>query len=75
MAITLLEFHGKNPDTKLVILAGDGHSWKHGIPRQVSRRRDLPMTVFLPETPKLHRGNATRQETDYLWISSFDTAI
>ena len=71
MAINLLKFHDLNPETKLVVLAGDGHSWKHGIPRQMSLRKNIPMAVFLPETAKLHRGNVSQKETDYLWLLSF----
>jgi uncharacterized iron-regulated protein len=71
MAINLLKFHGENPDTKLVVLAGNGHSWKPGIPRQISLRKDLRMAVFLPETTKLHRRNVSQKDTDYLWLLKF----
>jgi hypothetical protein len=49
-------------------LAGDGHSWKPGIPRQILMRKNLPMTVFVPETKKLHRKNVSPLDTDYLWL-------
>ena len=68
MAINLLRFNEENPETKLVILAGDGHSWKPGIPRQVALRKDLRMKVFLPESTKLHRRNVSQKDTDYLWL-------
>lgn len=68
MAINLLRFNEENPETKLVILAGDGHSWKPGIPRQVTLRKDLRMKVFLPESTKLHRRNVSQKDTDYLWL-------
>ena len=71
MAINLLKFHEVNPDIKLVVLAGDGHSWKHGIPRQMSMRKNIPIAVFLPETAKLHRGNVSQKDTDYLWLLKF----
>jgi uncharacterized iron-regulated protein len=71
MAINLLKFTGQNPGTKLVVLAGEGHSWRPGIPRQVSLRKDLPMTVFLPETQKLHRRNVSQKDSDYLWLLKF----
>jgi len=71
MAINLLKFHEQNPGTKLVVLAGDGHSWKPGIPRQISQRRDLSMAVFLPETAKLHRRNVSQGDADYLWLLTF----
>ena len=68
MAINLLEFKEKNTTIKLVVLAGDGHSWKPGIPRQISLRKDIPMTIFLPESLKLNRQNASPADTDYLWV-------
>jgi uncharacterized iron-regulated protein len=71
MAINLLKFHDHNPGTKLVVLAGDGHSWKPGIPQQISLRRDLSMAVFLPESEKLHRRNVSQADTDYLWLLTF----
>ena len=71
MAINLLKFHEQAPETKIVVLAGDGHSWKPGIPRQISQRRDLSMAVFLPETAKLHRRNVSQADTDYLWLLTF----
>jgi len=69
MAINILRFNARNSRAKFVILAGDGHSWKPGIPRQISLRKDLQVTVFLPESPKLNRKNATQNDTDYLWLS------
>jgi uncharacterized iron-regulated protein len=71
MALNLLKFLDQNPVTKLVVLAGDGHSWKPGIPRQVALRRDLSMAVFIPETAKLHRRNVSQADTDYLWLLMF----
>ena len=71
MAINLLKFQGKNPETKIIVLAGDGHSWKPGIPRQITLRKDLPMVVFLPESAKLHRRNVAPADTDYLWLLNF----
>jgi len=71
MAIHLLKYNAQNPETKLVVLAGDGHSWKPGIPRQIALRKELPMAVFLPETTKLHRRNVSHTDTDYLWLLEF----
>ena len=68
MAINILKYNAQNPETKMVVLAGDGHSWKPGIPRQVLLRKDMPMAVFVPETKKLHRQNVSLTDTDYLWL-------
>jgi uncharacterized iron-regulated protein len=68
MAINILKYTAQNPDTKMVILAGDGHSWKPGIPRQLLSRRNLNIAVFVPETPSLSRKNVSVTDTDYLWL-------
>lgn len=71
MAINLLAYHEKNPGTRIVVLAGGGHSWKPGIPRQIALRKDMAVTVFLPETQKLNRRNVSEQDTDFLWLFDF----
>ena len=71
MAINLLKYHELHPTIKLVVLAGDGHSWKPGIPRQVSLKKDIPMTAILHETTNLHRRNVSQNDTDYLWLLRF----
>jgi hypothetical protein len=70
-AFFLLTGFSQQPGTKLVVLAGDGHSWKPGIPRQISLRKELHMAVFLPETAKLNRRNVLQTDTDYLWLLRF----
>lgn len=68
MAINILQFHEKDRISKIVVLAGGGHAWKPGIPRQILLRKNLPMTVILPETSKLNRRNVSSKDTDYLWL-------
>jgi len=68
MALNVLKFNETNPAMKVVVLAGDGHAWKPGIPRQVKLRKNLPMTVFVPESTKLNRRNVSVIDTDYLWL-------
>lgn len=70
MAANLLKYHELTPATKLVVLAGGGHAWKPGIPRQISMRKDLEITVFLPETHQLHRKNVSARDTDFLRLFS-----
>ena len=38
MAINILKYLEKNKESKLVVLAGEGHAWKPGIPRQILLR-------------------------------------
>ena len=68
MAINILRFNDQDNLSKFVVLAGEGHAWKPGIPRQISLRKNVPMKVFLPETAKLNHKNVTLNDTDYLWL-------
>ena len=49
MAANLLDYLENHPDRTLVVIAGSGHTWKQGIPRQVKTRSDVPYRVILPE--------------------------
>jgi uncharacterized iron-regulated protein len=67
MAQTLLDYLARHPDATIVVLAGSGHAWKHGIPEQIRRRREVEMRVLLPEVPgRIDPGNITTAEADYL---------
>jgi uncharacterized iron-regulated protein len=48
MAWHLVEYKKKNPSRTLVVLAGAGHSWKHGIPAQVKKGSRYHTAVILP---------------------------
>jgi uncharacterized iron-regulated protein len=68
MARKVVDYLGKNEGAAMVVLAGSGHSWKHGIPRQVQLLAPLPFRTVLPET----EGRPSKQDvlpgdTDYLW--------
>ncbi len=69
MARNLLEFLHENPDYRVVVLAGSGHAWKFGIPRQMLERADISYRVLLPEVVgRVDRGNVSTEITDYLWL-------
>ncbi|MFC1844145.1 ChaN family lipoprotein [Thermodesulfobacteriota bacterium] len=68
MATNILQFNDQDNLSKFVVLAGEGHAWKPGIPRQISLRKNVPMTVFLPETANLNHKNVSLNDTDYLWL-------
>ena len=51
MAKVLQDYLVENPEQTVVVLAGSGHSWKHGIPEQLARRGDYSYRVLLPEVP------------------------
>lgn len=70
MAWSLLRFLEKQPEATVVVIAGKGHSWKLGIPAQVSRRSQVPLRVILPEIPgRIDSRTLTVDETDYIWLS------
>jgi uncharacterized iron-regulated protein len=68
MAINLLDFHEKNNDETVVVLAGSTHAWKPGIPAQVLERKKVSTSIILPEDRDLHRRNVSVEETDYMWL-------
>ncbi len=67
MARNSVKYLDGHPGTKLVVLAGSGHSWKRGIPEQVRKISNTPYLVILPEIPgKFDMKNATAADADYL---------
>jgi uncharacterized iron-regulated protein len=63
-ALGYLEFH---PEYTMVLLAGNGHAWKRGIPEQIRRRSHISYAVMLPQIPdKIHPGAVTTEDTDYI---------
>ncbi|MBW2478156.1 MAG: ChaN family lipoprotein [Deltaproteobacteria bacterium] len=73
MARNIIEFLEHNPDYRMVVLAGSGHAWKFGIPRQLLDQSDISFKVILPEIPgRADRNNVTEDITDYLWLDEGD---
>jgi uncharacterized iron-regulated protein len=68
MAIYALEYLGKNPDSRMVILAGSVHAWKQAIPRQIATMRpDVTVSVILPAPDgKTGQEKLTAEDADYL---------
>lgn len=70
MAINTLDYLKENPDAVVVIVAGNGHVWKGGIPAQIKKRSDLPHTVILPEIPGITEpGMIDSDDADYLFLN------
>ncbi len=70
MAWTLLTYLKEDPEPTVVVLAGNGHAWKRGIPEQVRRRSNVPYRVILSEErDRLDRNTVSPQDADYLWLS------
>lgn len=67
MAVSLENYLQNNPQRTVVVLAGNGHAWKHGIPEQLLRRGDYRVRVLLPEVPgRIDRFTTSSDEADYL---------
>jgi uncharacterized iron-regulated protein len=65
MAWHLVEFLKSRPGYQVVVLAGSGHSWKHGIPDEVSRLGALEHRVVLLDG--VPADTVTREDADYFW--------
>jgi len=73
MARNLVEFLLKNPDYRVVVLAGSGHAWKFGIPTQMLEQAEISYRVLLPEvSTRVERQSVTKDIADYLWLDEGD---
>jgi uncharacterized iron-regulated protein len=71
MARNIDNYLERHPETTLVVLAGSGHSWKHGIAHQLDQIADRSYKVILPEVRgRIDRSNAQLRDADYLWLDS-----
>lgn len=69
MARNLVDFLSENPDYRVVVMAGSGHAWKFGIPRQLVEQADISYRVVLPEIiGRVDRSNVNDKIADYLWL-------
>ncbi len=67
MAWHLIGYRKKHPERTVVVLAGVGHSWKRGIPEQVSREADYSLKVIMPLVPdQIEPGSVTTKDADYV---------
>lgn len=67
MAKTLADYLQRNPRRTVVILAGNGHSWKHGIPEQLGLLGSFSSRVLLPETHgRTDLQTISFEDADYL---------
>jgi uncharacterized iron-regulated protein len=69
MAWNILQFKKNNPQYTVFVIAGNGHSWKQGIPEQIRQKSDLAFSVILPEMSHADwKQHYTLRDTDYLWL-------
>jgi uncharacterized iron-regulated protein len=67
MAENLARYQQQNQQQTVVVLAGIGHAWRHGMPEQLERFGDFSYRVLLPEIPgRLDLNHTTGDDADYL---------
>jgi len=66
MGMRLKEYLTAHPHRKVVVLAGDGHAMRLGIPNEVSAGAPCSCSVILPESLPLNRRTVTHEDADYL---------
>lgn len=69
MARNLEKFHQQHPELTTIVLAGNGHAWKHGIPNRMNNKDGTKsVTVLFEAEGRMTRDNITPGEADYLWL-------
>lgn len=69
MAWHAIQYLKSHPDRTVVVLAGNGHAWKPGIPRHLESLFDYTYRVILPEiSGRSERNSTTVSDSDYLWL-------
>ncbi|MCK4839324.1 MAG: ChaN family lipoprotein [Desulfobulbaceae bacterium] len=69
MAKNLVEFHNKNPALTMIVLAGNTHSWKHGIPSRINNQAGNNFkTILFEAAGRVNRNTVTAADADYLWL-------
>ena len=70
MARNLIEFLKKNPDKLIVVLTGNGHAWKRGVPEQVKTFSEkTSFRVILVDIPGyIGPSNITIEDADYILL-------
>ncbi len=70
MAQRILDYTVSATDPLVVVMAGNTHAWKYGIPEQVRRKsHSTDLRVILQEIPGFQtRADIRPERTDYLWL-------
>ena len=70
MAFRLVRHLEHNPGVTVVVIAGNSHSWRPGIPEQLSRFGEgIDYRIILPEVPPVQtRKSIDKSVADYLWL-------
>jgi uncharacterized iron-regulated protein len=70
MARTIVEYRKKNPGKTVVVITGNGHAWKRGIPEQVrSLSEKTSVRVVLPHIPgHIDPASMSPEDADYILL-------
>lgn len=70
MAQNVIRFIKKNPDKSVVVISGNGHAWKGGIPEQMrTLAKKVSSRVILPHVPGyIEPRNMTTEDADYILL-------
>ncbi len=70
MAHNLLTYLKKNPDKTVIVLTGNGHAWKKGIPEQIHNMSEkTSYRVILPQIPgHIDPQSITSEDADYILL-------
>ncbi|MBD1400418.1 ChaN family lipoprotein [Pelovirga terrestris] len=69
MAGYMSRYIQNNPKQTAIVLAGNGHAWKYGIPTQMADVGYKDYLVLLPEVAgRLTRHQVTLEDADFLWL-------
>lgn len=73
MAWTAVQYLNKHNGRTMVVIAGIGHTWKYGIPKQVKRLSDIPYLVIRPKVFEwFDEENIPVDEADYLIVDRLE---
>ena len=68
MALRAVDYVKANPGKSLVILAGNFHAWKRGIPEQIGRVTEMKVKSILPsDDTSFFNYNVFLEDADYVW--------
>lgn len=70
MAHNLVNLLKKNPNRTVIVITGNGHAWKGGIPEQVKKlSKNINYKVLLPAVPgHIEPGNIKPSDADYILL-------
>jgi uncharacterized iron-regulated protein len=70
MARSIIEYRKKNPDKTVVVITGNGHAWKRGIPEQVRLLSEkASVRVVLPQIPgHIDPATMSPEDADYILL-------